>query len=236
LDEQDDMNKRVCLIAGVIAPLLFGSTVTAQGAWSYEPTPTSPYTSTPVPEGPESSMDERSSMDPGLMGSFTLGVPVFMDADRSVVRPGVDLDFMGGVDIGYAVFGLGLGAMWTPIEYNDISGGAGYGRQPMTRLYLAPELRVQVPNKSRLLPYLGVTFDANWWRVQSTEINCGFYYCRVHAVFLFTPGMTAKLGFGVRVSTGALIEIGFKYSLSGPGSFFNEREQWVTPYIGMMFR
>jgi hypothetical protein len=48
--------------------------------------------------------------------------------------------------------------------------------------------------------------------------------------------MTAKLGFGVRVSTGALIEIGFKYSLSGPGSFFNGREQWVTPYIGMMFR
>jgi hypothetical protein len=230
------MNKRVCLAAGVLAPLLFVSTAAAQGAWSYEPTPTSPYTSTPVPEGPDTSTNERSSMDPGLMGSFTLGVPVFLDANRSVVRPGADLDFFGGVDIGYAVFGLALGAMWTPIEYYDISGGAGYGRQPMTRLYLAPELRVQIPNKSRLLPYLGITFDANWWRVQSTEINCGFYYCRVHAVFLFTPGMTAKVGFAVRVSSGALIDIGLKYSLSGPGSFFNEREQWVTPYVGMMFR
>ncbi|HET6416827.1 MAG TPA: hypothetical protein VFG22_11070 [Polyangiales bacterium] len=233
------MNKRVCSVAGVLAPLLFISTAAAQGAWSYEPTPTSPYTSTPVPEGPAESTSERSSMDPGLIGSFTLGVPVWLDADRSVVRPGVDLDFFGGVDIGYAVFGLALGAMWTPINYNDIDGAppnSGYGRKPMTRLYLAPELRAQIPNKSRLLPYLGVTFDANWWRVRSTDIQCGVYYCRVNAVFLFTPGMTAKIGFAISVSSGALIDIGFKYSLSGPGSFFSGREQWVTPYIGMMFR
>lgn len=230
------MDKRVYLIAGVLAPLLCVSTAAAQGAWSYETTPTTPYTSHPVEQAPPASSSRGSSMDPGLMGSFTLGVPIWLDADRSVVRPGADLNFFGGVDIGYAVFGLALGAMWTPLNYYNIPGGAGYSRSPMTRLYLAPELRVQVPNKSRLLPYLGITFDANWWRVRSTDIQCGVYYCRVHAVFLFTPGMTAKIGFAVRVSTGALIDVGVKYSLSGSGSFFSGREQWVTPYIGMMFR
>jgi hypothetical protein len=181
-------------------------------------------------------------MHRGYQGSFTLGVPVWLDVDRDVVRPGADLNFFGGVDIGYAVFGLALGAMWTPMNLYNIPGatpGSGYDRSPMTRLYFAPEIRVQVPNKTPILPYLGITFDANWWRVKETDIVCGgvyYYYCARVAIFRFTPGMTAKLGVAFRVSTGSHIDIGIKYSLSGTGSFFFRREQWVTPYVGILFR
>ena len=179
-------------------------------------------------------------MHRGYQGSFSLGVPIWLDVDSSVVRPGADLNFFGGFDIGYAVFGLALGAMWTPINFRNIPGiGPGYDRSPMTRLYFAPEVRVQVPNNTPLLPYVGITFDANWWRVKSTDIVCGgtyYYYCARVAVFRFTPGMTAKLGLAFKVSTGSHIDIGVKYSLSGSGNFFFRREQWVTPYIGILFR
>ena len=114
--------------------------------------------------------------------------------------------------------------------------GAGYDRSPMTRLYFAPEVRVQVPNNTPVLPYLGITFDANWWRVKETDVVCGAFYCARVAVFRFTPGMTAKLGMGFRVSSGTHIDVGVKYSLSGTGSFFFRREQWVTPYVGILFR
>ena len=182
-------------------------------------------------------------MHRGYQGSFSLGVPVWLDVDHDVVRPGADLNFFGGYDIGYAVFGLGLGAMWTPVKlYNipEVPPGSGNDRSPMTRLYFAPELRVQVPNNTPILPYIGITFDANWWRVKETDISCGgignYYYCRRAAIFRFTPGMTAKVGMAFEVSNGTHIDLGFKYSLSGTGSFFFRREQWVTPYLGMLFR
>ncbi len=178
-------------------------------------------------------------MHRGYQGSFSLGVPIWLDVDRNVVRPGADLNFFGGLDIGYAVFGLALGAMWTPINFNSIPGVSGQGRSPMTRLYFAPEFRVQVPNNSPMLPYLGITFDANWWRVKETEIICGgvyYYYCARVAIFRFTPGMTVKLGLAFKVSPGSYIDLGIKYSLSGKGSFFFRREQWVTPYLGFLFR
>ena len=108
--------------------------------------------------------------------------------------------------------------MWTPIKFYNIPNlppGSGYDRSPMTRLYFAPEVRVQVPNNTPLLPYIGITFDANWWRVKATDIICGWYYCTRVAVFRFTPGMTAKLGLGFKVSHGAYIDIGLKYFAVG---------------------
>ena len=110
-------------------------------------------------------------MHRGYQGSFSLGIPIWLNVDSNVVRPGADLNFFGGFDIGYAVFGLALGAMWTPINFYNIPNlppGSGYDRSPMTRLYLAPEVRVQVPNNTPMLPYIGITFDANWWRVKAT--------------------------------------------------------------------
>jgi hypothetical protein len=47
---------------------------------------------------------------------------------------------------------------------------------------------------------------------------------------------SAKIGFAIRVASGSYIDLGAKYSLTGPGSVFFQREQWVTPYVGMLFR
>ncbi len=152
------------------------------------------------------------------------------------MRPGADLNLFGAYDMGYVAFGLGGGAMWTPINFDEVPGVNDLGRRPLTRLYLAPELRVQVPNPTPVMPYVGITFDANWWRIAQTDFVCGQFYCRRVAVFLFSPGFTAKFGLAFRVLQGTYIDIGAKYSYTGPGQFFTQREQWITPYIGMLFR
>ncbi len=177
-------------------------------------------------------------MHRGYQGAFNIGVPIWLKVDSNVVRPGADLNIFGAYDMGYVAFGLGAGVMWTPINFYNIpeSTGVGYERKPLTRLYLAPELRVQIPNNTPMMPYFGITFDANWWRVAQTDIVCGAFYCRKAAVFLFSPGMTAKFAIAFRVLSGTYLDIGIKYSLSGPGQFFTRREQWITPYFGMLFR
>ncbi|MBT8453261.1 MAG: hypothetical protein KJO40_14970 [Deltaproteobacteria bacterium] len=234
------INAKLFALLLLLALPLLVSPASAQGAWSYEATPTSPYSTRPVEEYPPPSSAAQRASHRGYQGSFNLGVPILLNADRNVVRPGADLYGFGGFDMGYVVFGLGLGAMWTPINFYNIPGiDPGYDRRPMTRLYLAPEVRVQVPNNTPLLPYLGISFDANWWRVAETNVVCSgnfYYYCARVAVFRFTPGMTARVGLAIRVASGTYVDLGVKYSLTGPGSFFFQREQWVTPYVGMLFR
>ena len=48
--------------------------------------------------------------------------------------------------------------------------------------------------------------------------------------------MTVKFAMAFRVLQGTYLDIGVKYSLSGPGSFFTRREQWITPNFGLLFR
>lgn len=182
---------------------------------------------------------KKVSAHRGFQGGFDLGVPVFLDVDSNVVRPGVDLHFFGGYDIGYLLFGIDLGAMFTPIDLNNVEGiapGTNPGRSPTTRLYFGPEVRAQVPNKSPVLPYVAVTFDANWWHFRETEVACNFWYCAQVNVFRFTPGFSAKAGLAFRIKQGAHIDIGAKYSYTGAGSFFMNRQQWITGYLGFLIR
>jgi hypothetical protein len=210
----------------------------AQGYEYVYPTPppqNQPYNPQPV----EPEQKEKVSAHRGFQGGFNIGVPIWLDVDTSVVRPGADLHFFGGYDMGYAMFGIDLGAMWTPIDLNGAPGvppGTNPGRNPLTRLYFAPEVRVQVPNESPILPYVAMTFDINWWHFKETGIACNYWYCTQVNVFRFTPGFTAKVGIAFRIKQGAHIDLGAKYSLSGPGDFFTRREQWFTPYLGFYFR
>ena len=226
------------LLLAAAALACLASSASAQGAWSSPPPTSSTYPSRPVEQYPPPSPAKQYAKHRGLQGALSLGIPIWLNADRDVVRPGADLSFLGAYDMGYFAFGLGAGVMWTPINFYDIPEAprAGYERRPMTRLYLAPELRVQVPNATPLMPYVGVTFDANWWRVAQTDIVCGAFYCTRATAFLFSPGMTAKLGIALQVMEGTYLDAGVKYSLTGPGSFFSGREQWITPYFGMLFR
>lgn len=235
------MGGRVSACCGVMSTLI-GILIThhasAQGYEYRYPTPppqNQPYT--PKPAEPEPK--EQVSAHRGFQGGFNIGVPIWLEVDTSVVRPGADLHFFGGYDIGYAMFGIDLGAMWTPIDLNGAPGvppGSNPGRSPLTRLYFAPEVRVQVPNNTLILPYVAVTFDINWWHFKETGIACNFWYCTQVSVFRFTPGFTAKFGIAFRIKQGAHIDLGAKYSLSGTGDFFVRREHWVTPYLGFFFR
>jgi hypothetical protein len=193
----------------------------------------------PVPSEPEPE-PEKVGAHRGFQGGFNIGVPIFLDVDRDVVRPGADLHFFGGYDIGYALFGVNLGAMWTPVNLNEAPvtapPGTSFGRSPLTRLYAAPEIRAQVPNQSPLLPYVAMTFDVNFWNFRETGLACNFWYCTEVNVFRFTPGFTAKVGLGFRIKQGAHIDLGAKYSYSGPGKFFLSSEQWVTAYLGFFIR
>jgi hypothetical protein len=232
------MNRTALSFVALATLVGLTSSASAQGAWSSPPPPSSSVPSRPVEQYPPPSQAQQQTMHRGYQGAFNLGVPIWLNVDRNVVRPGADLNIFGAYDMGYVAFGLGAGVMWVPINFYNIpeASGVGYDRRPMTRLYLAPEFRIQLPNNTPVMPYIGITFDANWWRVAQTDIVCGAFYCRKAAVFLFSPGMTAKLGFAFQMIPGTYIDIGVKYSLSGPGSFFNRREQWITPYIGMLFR
>lgn len=209
----------------------------AQGYYRY-PTP-APQSQPYEPSVAKPEPVEKVSAHRGFQGGFNIGVPIWLDVDAKVVRPGADLHFFGGYDMGYVMFGANLGAMWTPIDANQIAelpAGSSPGRSPVTRLYVAPEVRVQVPNKSPVLPYVAMTFDINWWHFRETGIACNFWYCTEVSVFRFTPGFTAKAGIAFRVKQGAHIDVGVKYALSGPGDFFLRREQWFTPYLGFFFR
>jgi hypothetical protein len=175
-------------------------------------------------------------MHRGYQGAFHIGVPIFFDVDRDIVRPGADLYGFGAYDMGYVAFGLGAGVMWSPINFDQVPESSDLGRRPLTRLYLAPELRVQIPNTTPIMPYVGITFDANWWRIAQTDFVCGPFYCRRVSAFLFSPGFTAKFGLAFRVLQGVYLDFGVKYSYTGPGQFFEQRQQWITPYFGMLFR
>jgi hypothetical protein len=229
------MSLKNVLIATSLALAGLATSASAQGAWSSPPPPSSAYPSRPVEQYPQPSPAKQQAMHRGLQGAFHIGVPIWLNVDRDVVRPGADLNIFGAYDMGYVAFGLGGGVMWTPINFDNIP-ESGLDRRPLTRLYLAPELRVQIPNTTPIMPYVGATFDANWWRVAATDVICGAFYCRRVAKFLFSPGMTIKFGLAFRVLQGTYLDLGVKYSLTGPGQFFTNREQWVTPYFGMLFR
>lgn len=193
----------------------------------------------PWPPANEPAPAPRVAEHRGLQGGFSVGPALFLDVDKDVVRPGADIHGFGGYDMGYVMFGLDLGVMWTPIDLAKIAAtppDANLDRSPVTRLYFAPEVRVQAPNQSPILPYVAITFDANWWQFRETQLACNFWYCTQVKVFRFTPGFTAKAGMAFHVREGIHIDVGFKYSLSGPGNFFLRREQWITPYIGVLGR
>jgi hypothetical protein len=221
----------------VVISVLTAHQAAGQGYYTY-PTPppqNQPYEPSPTEPQPT----EKVSAHRGFQGGFNIGVPIWLDVDTDVVRPGADLHFFGGYDMGYVMFGANLGAMWTPIDATQIAelpSGTNPGRSPVTRLYIAPEVRVQAPNKSPILPYVAMTFDINWWHFRETGLACNFWYCAQVNVFRFTPGFTAKAGIGFRIKQGVHIDVGVRYSLSGAGDFFLRREQWVSPYLGFFFR
>ncbi len=176
---------------------------------------------------------------PGLrvIAGATLGVPIFLKVDRDVVRPGADLYAWVGLDIGWLVFAAGFGASWNAIDLGQVPGTDGGGRSPLSRLYIEPEIRFQVPKAKPVLPYISGAFDANWWKYRDVqEVSCGFWYCANRARFTFAPGFTGKVGIGIKTGKRIYIDVGVKYSFTGAGNFFDSTQRWVSPFVGVIYR
>ena len=177
-----------------------------------------------------------------FQGGVNLGVPIFVtgDVDRDIVKPGVSLTGWGGFDIGWVVFDFGLGLQWTPIQTNNIPPAEivqqPTGLEPLVRFFFSPGVRFQVPTIEAVLPYLTGAFDANVWSFQALGSGCGWYYCRDDSRAQFAPGFTGKVGLGIHLKKAMYLDVGFQYSMSGKGNFFERTQWWVEPFVGFIYR
>ena len=129
-----------------------------------------------------------------------MGVPIFLNVDRSIVKPGLSLSGWGGFDIGWAVFDFALGVQWTFVDTNQIPDVVRpAGLEPLIRLHFSPGVRLQVPTVEAVLPYITGAFDANVWQFAALGSGCGWYYCRDDARSKFAPGFTGKEGIAIRL-------------------------------------
>lgn len=245
------LGRRVALIAFSYACLEGASVVFAQPDPSID---AETSTTTVLPPDPppvtremlETNEDPPSSskkLKAGFTWALQVGVPIFLDVDRDIVKAGGDVSFFGGADFDYFIVGGAAGVAWTPINLDGVMVEVDRqpvtlsGRSPLTRLFLSvPEFRVQVPNLKLALPYAGASFDMNFWSFRQTVVGCGAYYCNELSVYKFTPGFTARGGVAFDVSHQIYVDVGLRYSYSGKGNFFSTKQQWLTPYIGVLIR
>ncbi|MGB5811182.1 MAG: hypothetical protein WBG86_11665 [Polyangiales bacterium] len=237
--------------AAFAAIALHASVAVAQWAPTAEPAPSGAVVApTPPPAPPDmveapppqmapSLPPQEKGLEVGFTWALQIGVPIFLDVDRDIVRPGADISFFGAADFDWFSVGGAFGFGWTPIDLNGqvIDGIRFSGRSPLSRVFMSvPEFRFQVPNLGVAFPYISGALDLNWWNFRETGIECGFYWCNQFSVYRFTPGFTGRVGMGFRARGGFYVDVGLRYSLSGKGDFFLQKEWWLTPYVGVMLR
>ena len=172
-----------------------------------------------------------------FQGGVDVGVPIFLDVDRDVVKPGASFTGWGGLDIGWFVVEMGFGLQWQIINTDAVEEFIRTnGLQPLIRIHFSPGVRFQIPTIDAVLPYITGVFDANLWQFESFGNECPFYYCRDEGRARFAPGFTGKVGIGIHLKKAVFLDVGMKYSLSGPGNFFNRTEWWLEPFIGFIYR
>lgn len=184
-----------------------------------------------------SAIAQERRVDLRFQGGVELGVPVFLNVDRDIVKSGASLAGWGGFDLGWFVFELGIGFQWTGVDTNEIPEVVlPTGREPLVRLHFSPGVRLQVPTIDAVLPYVTGAFDANVWSFAALGSGCGWYYCRNDSRGKFAPGFTGKAGVGIHLKGSMYLDVGLQYSLSGKGDFFERMQWWVEPFIGFIYR
>lgn len=195
-----------------------------------------------VSEPPLSAEQTKKGLEVGFTWSLGLGVPIVLNVPHDIVRPGANIFFFGGADFGFFVIGGSVGLMWNPIDFGSGTrlqdGTIVSGRNPLNRFYFSiPEVRFQIPGLKLVLPYVSGAFDINFWNFRETGVACGWWYCSPVSVYRFTPGFTGKAGLGFNVKqSGVHIDVGFQYSFTGKGDFFEESGWWLAPYVGVLVR
>ena len=172
-----------------------------------------------------------------FQGGAEVGVPIFFNVDREIVKPGASLQGWAGFDIGWVVFEFALGLHWTPIDTNKIPEAfITTGFEPLVRLSFSPGVRFQVPLYDAVLPYVNGAFDANIWSFAALGQGCAWFYCRSDSLGQFAPGFSGKAGVGIHLKGSMYLDVGMQYSISWPGSFFERRQMWAEPFIGFIYR
>jgi hypothetical protein len=163
----------------------------------------------------------------GLQG----GVPIFVgnNVDDDIGRVGGSILGFGGVDFGFGAIELGFGYMGVP---TDPIGFEGVTSQ---RLALDIGGRVQVPNRSAVMPWLGFGFAAQWWKYDLPR-GCAGALCSTGGSFRFAPGFNVRAGISILLGGLAAIEIGARYNISFEANgVSNGNLQFVEPTLGFRF-
>ena len=242
--------KLAVLLAALCVPASFASaqwdaSTEAGTSTSATVAPTPPPAPPEMVESPPPAQPAVQEPEQGLQVGFTwalqIGVPIFLNVDHNIMRPGADLSFFGGADFGFFVLGGAVGVGWNPVDLNGFVPPGSVspigGRSPLTRIFLSvPEVRFQVPDLKVVLPYISGSFDMNFWNFRETQTGCSYYYCSNFSVYRFTPGFTGRGGAAFEVKGGIYIDVGLRYSFTGKGNFFMQSHWWLTPYVGVLVR
>ncbi len=166
----------------------------------------------------------------GILG-FQGGVPIFVggDVDRDVVKAGGSILGFGGVDFGYGTVELEVGWMGNPTS------PPGFDSVTAQRVVLGVGGRVQVPNRSAVLPFIGFGFASQWWKYDLPG-GCTELFCSTGGRFRFAPGLNVRAGVSFLLGDVAAIEIGVRYNVSfDTNSIATGTLQFVEPTLGFRF-
>lgn len=162
----------------------------------------------------------------GLQG----GVPILVgaDVDKDIGRVGGSILGFGGVDFGFGAIELGFGYMGVPTD-------PGFSSVTSQRIALDIGGRVQVPNRSAVMPWLGFGFAAQWWKYDFAG-GCAGVLCSTGGSFRFTPGFNVRAGISILLGGLAAIEIGARYNISFQANGVSDGNlQFVEPTLGFRF-
>jgi opacity protein-like surface antigen len=222
-----DMKRRLTLVAVAVAVSWLAAAAGAQTEAPAAPPP-EPTAGVPVLAG--------YARNAWLVSQFHVGVPLLLDTDRDVVRPGANLG--GRFSVANRYFGGGIHGsfQWIPIE-----GGRAVApviqapeRMPLRRATFGPFVSAEIPSPATFTPYLHAGFDFNFWNYDDNALVCDFWQCTSSNVYRFTPGLHGRLAGKIELARRAkvFLDLGLEAGVSFPGSFFSETQAWITPYLG----
>jgi len=167
----------------------------------------------------------------GILG-FQGGVPILVgsDVDKDIGRVGGSILGFGGADFGFGAIELGFGYMGVPTDPNPLTSVTSQ------RLVLDIGGRVQVPNRSVVMPFLGFGFAAQWWKYDLPGGGCAGVLCATGGRFRFAPGFNVRAGIAILLGGLAALEIGARYNISFEANgVSNGNIQFVEPTLGFRF-
>jgi hypothetical protein len=179
---------------------------------------------------------------PATVASLYLGVPLWNDVPREIVRPGFELVGRFGYDLGYIVPELEFGWRWIWVDLDEAARQNPdaaidrRGTETLDSFWFSLGLRLQVPNDSPVTPFASAHFAFDWWNFLETGYACGWWYCSTVNVYRFTPGFDFRFGLEVEVRPMLQVEAGLGVGFAFRGSFFDDNQSWLSPFLGLTYR